>query len=292
MIDYHVVKAWAFDDTHYSYTERDSILYALSLGLGADPMHSGQLRYVYEKGLLAIPTMATVMGAPGAWWRAPRTGADALKLVHGEQHLRLLRPLPTHGTMIAKNRVQSLTDKGESRGAIGVVTRDLIDAATGELVAQGKNLSFLRGDGGFSAISGASDPLPEPLPCVPERPADFVVDLPTLPQAALLYRLTGDFNPLHADPELAAAAGFRQPILHGLCTYGMACHAVLRAALDYDASRLRALAVRFTSPVYPGEEIHFELWRVNDGMLRLRARVNARDARNAVVLDNGVVEID
>lgn len=289
MIDYHVVKAWTFDDTHYSYTERDSILYALGLGLGANPLHPGQLRYVYEKGVHAVPTMATIMGAPGAWWRDPRTGANAVKLVHGEQHLRLIRPLPAHGTLIAKNRVHSLTDKGEGRGAIGVVTRDLIDAATGELLAQGKNLSFLRGDGGFSAISGISDPLPEPLPSVPERHADFVVDLPTLPQAALLYRLTGDFNPLHADPEIAAAAGFRQPILHGLCTYGMACHAVLQAVLDYEAVRLRALAVRFTAPVYPGEEIHFEFWRISEGVLRLRARVNAR---NVVVLDNGVVEIN
>jgi acyl dehydratase len=289
MIDYRVVKAWVFDDVRCSYTARDSILYALSVGLGTDPTDPEQLRYVYEKELCAVPTMATVMGAPGAWWRDPRTGADALKLVHGEQSLRLIRPLPPYGSLIAKNRVQSLSDKGEGRGAIGVVLRDLIDEATGELVAQSRNVSFLRGDGGFSASGGVSDPLPDPLPAMPQGPADMTIDFPTLPQAALTYRLTGDLNPLHADPEIAAAAGFKQPILHGLCTYGIACHAVLRAVLSYNAARLRGIAVRFTAPVYPGEEIRFELWRADERTLRLRARVVTRDA---IVLDNGVVEID
>jgi acyl dehydratase len=289
MIDYHVVKSWKFEDVRYEYTARDSMLYALSVGLGAEPTDRGQLRYVYEKDLHAVPTIATVMGAPGAWWRDPRTGANALKLVHGEQSLRLIRPLPAQGCLIARNRVHSLSDKGEGRGAIGVVLRDLIDDGTGELVAQSRNVSFLRGDGGFSACSGVSDPLPDPLPPLPKCPAELVIDIPSLPQAALIYRLTGDLNPLHADPEIAAAAGFSQPILHGLCTYGMACHAVLRTALSYDATRFRGIAARFTAPVYPGEEIRFELWRADARTLRLRARVMARDA---IVLDNGVVEID
>jgi acyl dehydratase len=289
MIDYHVVKSWKFEDVRYPYTARDSMLYALSVGLGVEPTDRGQLRYVYEKDLHAVPTMATVMGAPGAWWRDPRTGANALKLVHGEQSLRIIRPLPAQGCLIARNRVHSLSDKGKGRGAIGVVLRDLLDEATGELVAQSRNVSFLRGDGGFSAFSGASDPLPDQLPSMPEGPADIVVDISSLPQAALIYRLTGDLNPLHADPAIATAAGFTQPILHGLCTYGMACHAVLRAALSYDARRLRAIAARFTAPVYPGEEIRFELWQVDDQTLRLRARVMARDA---IVLDNGVIETD
>jgi acyl dehydratase len=193
--------------------------------------------------------------------------------VHGEQSLRIFRPLHAQGCLIARNRVHSLSDKGEGRGAIGVVLRDLVDEGTGELVAQSRNVSFLRGDGGFSALGGVSDPFPDPLPSMPEGPADLIIDL----------------NPLHADPEIAAAAGFGQPILHGLCTFGMACHAVLRAALSYDATRLRAIATRFTAPVYPGEEIRFELWQIDDRTLRLRARVVARDA---IVLDNGVIEID
>jgi acyl dehydratase len=216
------------------------------------------------------------------------TGADALRLVHGEQHLRFHLPLPVSGTVVVSNRVQSLTDKGPGKGAIGVVLRAIRDAQTGALLAESRNVSVLRGDGGFSAGHGLSDPAPEPLPKMPERAPDLEVDLPSLQQAALLYRLSGDFNPLHADPDVASAAGFDRPILHGLATYGMAAQAVLRAVIDHDAARLRALAVRFTAPVYPGETVRVQLWRESAQVLRLRARV---EARGRVVLDQGVVEI-
>ena len=141
---------------------------------------------------------------------------------------------------------------------------------------------------GSARRAEASDPAPAPLPAVPERVADLEVSYATLPQAALIYRLSGDYNPLHADPDFSARAGFERPILHGLCTYGMAARAVIERVLDFDAARLRRIAVRFTSPVWPGETLRYELWRESDTVLRLRARV---DARNAVVLDNGVVEI-
>lgn len=287
MIDYHVVKNWTFDEVRYQYTERDCMLYALGIGLGADPTDAHQLRYVYEAGLQALPTMAAVMGAPGAWWKDPRTGADAVRLVHGEQHLRFHQPLPVSGTVVVTNRVHSLTDKGEGKGAIGVVVREIRDEQ-GSLLAESRNVSVLRGDGGFSAKSGCSDSLPEPLPSIPERAPDAEAEMQSLPQAALIYRLSGDYNPLHSDPGIAAKAGFPRPILHGLATYGMAGHAVLRAYLDYDATRLRAFSVRFTSPVYPGETVRVQMWRESDRLLRLRARVDARDV---VVLDQGVVEI-
>lgn len=290
MIDYQVVKNWTFDDAEHRYTERDSMLYALAVGFGADPLSGGELRYTYEKNLQVVPSMATVIGAPGAWWRDPRTGADATKLLHGEQRLRLFGPLPPSGTLTAVNRVQSLTDKGAGKGAVGVVSRDIRDVRSGRLLAQSTNVSMLRGDGGFSAAGGYSDPAPEPLPPMPARACDTHVELPTLRQSALLYRLTGDLNPLHADPEVAARAGFVRPILHGLCSYGMACHAVLRAYLDYEASRLRSLAVRFTAPVYPGDVLRFEFWRGTDERtLRLRGRC---EARGVTVLDHGLVEID
>jgi acyl dehydratase len=290
MIDYQVCKQWSFGEVRHRYGEPECMLYALAVGLGADPGSPGDLRYTYEKNLCVVPTMATVIGAPGAWWRDPRTGADGSRLVHGEQRLRLFKPLPPAGTLIAVNRVRSLTDKGPGKGAIGVVTREIRDAQNGELIAEGMNVSVLRGDGGFSAADGRSDPAPTPLPPMPERPFDCSVELATLPQAALLYRLTGDMNPLHADPEFAARAGFVRPILHGLCTYGMACHALLRSHLDFDAARLRSLAVRFTAPVFPGDVLRFEFWRgTNRGSIRLRARCEARDA---TVLDHGVAEID
>jgi acyl dehydratase len=289
MIDYEAVKKWTFDEVRYQYTERDTILYALAVGFGADPLSAGELRYTFEKNLRSVPTMAAIVGAPGTWWADPRIGADIGGIVHGEQRMRWLRSLPTSGTLVARNRVQSLTDKGVGKGAIGVVARDVLDASSGQIIAQGVNVSVLRRDGGFSRDSGICDPPLTGLPPAPGRAPDLEVELPSLPQSALIYRLTGDRNPLHADPRVATQAGFQRPILHGLCTYGMACHAVLRAVLGYDAAPLRALAVRFTAPVFPGDRVRFELWRESEGhTLRLRARV---DARSLVVLDNGVVEI-
>ena len=288
MLDYHVCKDWVFDDIEVRYTERDTMLYALGLGFGGDPVDRGQLRFVFEKSLQAVPTMACVMGSPGIWWKDPRTGADPVKLVHGEQDLRLFKPLQPSGVLVARNRVVSLTDKGAGKGAIAVVLRELFDKASGEKLIESRNVTFLRGDGGFSEISGFSDPGPEPLPAVPQRPADVEVSYTTLPQAALLYRLSGDYNPLHADPDFAARAGFDRPILHGLCTYGMAARGVIERVLDNDAFRLRRLAVRFTSPVWPGETVRYELWRESASLLRLRATV---DAREAVVLNNGLVEV-
>ena len=289
MIDYQVVKNWRFEEARYYYTERDTILYALAVGFGGDPLYDRELQYVYEAGLRAVPTMAAIVGAPGAWWRDPRTGANASGLVHGEQRTRWYGTLPVKGLLLARNRVESLTDKGAGRGAIGVVCRDVVDSQSGDLLARSTNVSVLRRDGGFSGADGVSDPPPEPLPPVPARPPDLQVSLPSLPQSALIYRLNGDLNPLHADPRVAAEAGFQRPILHGLCSYGMACHAVLRTVLEYDAARLRALAVRFTAPVYPGDRLRFQLWRQDDaGILRLRACVESDDR---VVLDNGIVEI-
>jgi acyl dehydratase len=246
------------------------------------------LRFVFEKDLQAVPTMATVLGSPGFWWRDPRTGADWVKLVHGEQDVRLLKTLPVAASLVATNKVVSITDKGEGKGAIAVIERELRDEKSGEVIAKGSNVTFLRGDGGFSQRGGRSDPGPEPLPAVPERAPDVEVSLPTLERQALIYRLSGDYNVLHADPAVAKAAGFSRPILHGLCTYGMAAHALLRTVCQYDAARIRRVAVRFTAPVLPGETVRFQFWDAGHGVFHLRASV---DARNATVLNNGLVEL-
>ena len=286
MLDYQAVKNRDFGEIVHAYTKRDTMLYALGIGIGADPLDEGQLRYVFEKDLRTVPTMAAVLGSPGFWWNDPTTGADWVKLVHGEQHVRLARPLPVEGTVVARNRVVSLTDKGPGKGAIAVMRRDLFERGETEPFAQSTQVAFLRGDGGFSERSGTSDPGPEALPAVPERAPDVQVELASAPQAALIYRLSGDYNVLHADPQVARAAGFARPILHGLCTFGMAAHAVLRSCCEYDASRIRRLSVRFTAPVYPGETLKFEIWKEGGG-LRLRARVEAREA---TVLNNGLIE--
>jgi acyl dehydratase len=294
MLNYDVVKNWDFGSIVQTYTERDSMLYALGLGIGADAVDGGQLQYVYEKDLRTVPTMATVLGSPGFWWRDTRTGVDWVKLVHGEQAIRVFKPLPTTATVVAHNRVMSITDKGAGRGAIAVIKREIRDQSSGELLAEVVHGSFLRGDGGYSEASGGgpapSDPGPPALPAPPESAAHLEVEFATLEQQALIYRLSGDYNPLHADPDVARAAGFNRPILHGLCTYGMAAHAVLRAVTGYDASRIRSFAVRFTAPVIPGETIRFQLWERDSSSFHLRARVH-RAGEATVVLNNGVVEL-
>lgn len=292
MLDYNVVKNWDFGEISHAYTVRDSLLYALGIGMGGDPTDPGQLRFSQEIEQQVVPTMAAVLGTPGHWWRNPATGVDWVKLLHGEQDSTFFKPLPAAGTVIARNRVLTVADKGTGRGAVAEVVRELFDDQNGELLARAKQVSILRGDGGFSAGSGQSDPLPALLPAITQTGApEATVDLASLPQAALIYRLSGDMNPLHSDPQTARAAGYTRPILHGLCSYGMAAHAVLQQYCGYEATRLRRLAARFSAPVFPGETLQFQFWRsgMDDTALRFRARVLARDV---TVLDHGIAEID
>ena len=279
-IDHDKLMNWPFQDLEHRYTERDTILYALGVGCGHNPMDRTDLRFVYEDGLRVLPTMAVVLGYPGFWLKDHATGIDWRKVLHGEQGLILHRPLPTAATVIGKSRVTGIVDKGEGKGALMYSERDVVEQASGDLLCTVTSTTFLRGEGGFGGPTGPS-PAPHP---VPERAPDQTVDLPTLPQAALIYRLSGDTNPLHADPEIAAQAGFPRPILHGLGTYGVAGRAVLRACCDDDPSRLKTLNVRFSAPVFTGETIRTELWR-DGAMVSFRCRVVERDV---VVLNNGL----
>jgi acyl dehydratase len=287
MLNYDTVKNWPFEEMTQRYTQRDSILYALGIGIGADPLDRGQLRFTYEKGLQTVPSMAAVLCSPAMWLSDPKTGIDYVKIVHGEQDVTVHRPLPVAGNLKARTHVTKVVDKGAGKGAVIEQVRDISDEA-GQLLASVRQVSFGRGDGGFAAQGVAGDEAPAALPAVPERAPDFEVTLNVLPQAALIYRLMGDYNPLHADPDVAAKAGFKAPILHGLCTFGMAAHAVLKECCDYDGSRLKRMAVRFTSPVYPGEAVKFQIWKASDKTLHLRARVDARDV---TVLNNGWFEL-
>ncbi len=279
--DPYALLARPFAPVVHDTTARDTILYALGIGLGADPVDAGQLRYVYEEGLQTLPTMANVLGYPGFWAREPDTGIDWRRVVHAEQSIRLHRPLPASGRSVGHTRVTAFHDKGP-KGALMASERRIEDGS-GSLLATVGGLTMLRGDGGSGVTAGT---LPDSHP-VPARAPDAVCDLPTLPQAALIYRLSGDLNPLHADPVVARGAGFERPILHGMATMGVAGHAVLRTILGYDARRMRSMQVRFTAPVYPGETIRTELW-VDGGIVSLRSRVVDRAA---VVLDRGRVEM-
>ena len=290
-LDYERLLNWPFPDIEHSYTTSDTILYALGIGLGADPVDERQLRFVYEAQLAALPTMCVILASPGFWLKEQNTGVDWVRVLHGEQSMQLHRPMPPAGTVIGRMRVSDIVDKGADKGALIYTEKELIDKASGALVATLTSTTFARGDGGFSKPQGveknsSNSPTAKPHP-IPERDPDLTCDLSTLPQAALIYRLSGDRNPLHADPVVARKAGFDAPILHGLCTLGVAGHAILKTCCDYDPARFKSLQLRFSAPVYPGETIRTELWR-DDDVVSFRSRVIERDV---VVLNNGRAQI-
>jgi acyl dehydratase len=275
---------WPFKEVEQTYTTKDTILYALGLGLGADPLDESQLDFTFEENdFKALPTMAVVLAGPGFWVREPESGIDWVKILHGEQGLKIHNPLPPEATVVATTKVTGVVDKGADKGALIYTERTLVNKATGDQLATLSSTSFARGDGGFDGPTGPT----KPVHAIPERQADAVCDLATLPQAALIYRLSGDPNPLHASPSVAKAANFKAPILHGLCTLGVAGHAILKTMCDYDVTRFKSLDLRFSSPVYPGETIRTEMWR--DGtVVSFRSHVVERDV---MVLNNGRVEV-
>jgi acyl dehydratase len=273
----------SFAPIQHRFTTRDTMLYALGAGLGSDPLDRGQLRYVYEDGLTALPTFANVLAYPGFWVRECDAGIDWKRLLHAEQAIELHAPLPVEGLVVGRNRVSGLWNKGAAKGTLMQQVRELEDAA-GLPLATVTQLTLLRGDGGCGSAGEGAPPAPHSLP---ERSADVVCDLPTLAQSALIYRLSGDYNPLHADPAVATAAGFARPILHGMCTMGVAAHAVLRTVLDYDAARFAAMRVRFTAAVFPGDTLRTELW-VDGDVVSLRTTAFER---GVLVLDKGRVDV-
>ncbi len=264
-------------------TKRDAMLYALGVGLGADPMDEQQLQYVYEKNLQALPTMTTVLATPGPWHAAANTGITRSHVVHGEQGFVIHKPLPVDGVITGKTRVVAVLDKGADKGALVLTECDVRDKTSGDLICTLTSTTFCRKDGGFGGPSGPQ----KPVHPIPERAPDQVCDLPTLPQAALIYRLSGDYNPLHAEPAYAANAGYKAPILHGRATFSVAGHALLKTCCAYNASKFKSMEGRFSSPVYPGETIRTEMW-MDGKVVTFRATV---PARGVTVLNNGRAEI-
>jgi acyl dehydratase len=242
------------------------------------------LSFVYEKQLKTLPTMAVVLAHPGFWAGINDLGIDWVKMLHVGQGLTVHHPLPPEGAVIGRSRVADVIDRGADKGALLFYERDVIDAATSTHIATVRQTLLCRGNGGFNRATGD---VPSPH-AVPARAPDHIVEQKTLPQAALIYRLSGDMNPLHADPEVASKAGFPKPILHGLATYGVAFNAVMEKLLGYDVSKFRSFDVRFTAPVYPGETIRTELWR-DGAQISLRATAVER---GKVVLDNGLCICD
>jgi acyl dehydratase len=278
-LNYDGLLARKFPDVAHRYTPRDTILYALGCGYGVDPTDTGQLRYIYEEGLQVAPTMATVLGHPGFWIKEPDTGVDWKKVVHGTQSLTIHRPLQPSGDLIGRTRVTRIVDKGPKVGALVYSERSVIDRADSRPVCTLSQVTVCRGDGGFGGPTGVR----EERRTMPARAPDFTVDLPTTTQAALIYRLSGDLNPLHADPAVARTAGYDRPILHGLATFGVAGHALLRACCNYEAAQLRRMEGRFTAPVFPGENVRTEIWSEASKTVQFCCRVPGRD--RAVISD-------
>jgi acyl dehydratase len=285
-IDYDRLRQRLFPVVRHAYDERDVLIYALGIGLGFDPMDDRQLPFVMREKLAVFPTMAAILAYPGLWIREADTGLDWEHALHSEQGMEFLKPLPLAGEVEAQTRIVGIVDKGADRGALIYTERTGVDVATGEACFKVRHTTFARKDGGYG---GPSDATRDPHQ-VPEREPDLSVDLPTMPQQALLYRLNGDPNPHNADPAAAKAAGLPRPILHGLCTYGIAGHAILRACCAYDARALRALDVRLAAPVFPGETIRTEIWwQPGDEVASFRSKARESDR---VVLNNGRAEIN
>lgn len=276
-IRYDHVMGLTARDQAFAYGDRETMLYALGIGLGADPMDRGELSFVYENGLRTVPTMATVMA-----WGAGRvgdTGINYAMVVHGEQRLTVHRPLPGAAEILADSRFLECLDKGPGKGAVLVQETVIREKGSDAPLCTLVSSIFARADGGFG---GPSEGGPA-VHAVPDRAPDLEIDIPTRPDQALLYRLSGDRNPLHSDPDFARAVGFPRPILHGLCTYGLTCRAVMKAYCDNDPTRILAHDVRFSAPVFPGETVSVQLWRDGD-TVSFEARVKAREA---VVIRNG-----
>ncbi|MDB5988019.1 MAG: hypothetical protein JWR16_3072 [Nevskia sp.] len=282
---YEKLRNWSIAPVEQAFDARDTILYALGVGAGQpSPVCRSELQYIYGPKLCALPTMATVLGADPMWIRAPGTGIDWRTVVHGEQFLRIHKPLPAAGRVVGRARVDEIYDKGVGKGAVLFYSIDLHDAADDSLYATVTLSAFIRGQGGFG---GPASGAPKPYPVPEDRRPDQTLALTTRPEQAAIYRLCGDYNPMHVDPEAAAEAGFEKPILHGLSAYGTAGRAILGLLCENQPERLRTLNVRFTNFVYPGETLSVEVWRQSVGTAAFRVRVIER---NVVALSNGYAE--
>ena len=279
-INYDEIMSMTSENVEISYSDKDSILYSLGVGLGNDPMNMAELKYVYENSQVALPSMAT-----NFQYHSPlllKANINFILVVHGEQKLSFSNPLPVSGDFISNAKVIGCYDKGAGKGAIIDVETTINLKKDNTEICKLVSTTFARGDGGFG---GPESPKNEIFK--PEGDPDFVHEIKTKPDQALIFRLSGDYNPLHSDPNFAKTAGFEKPILHGMCTYGIACRSLVESVCEGDAKRLKKFDCRFSSPVYPGETIVTEMWK-NGSKVYYQSKVKERDK---IVIKNGVSEI-
>ncbi|HVZ06720.1 MaoC family dehydratase [Rhodopila sp.] len=265
------------ENVRYRYEERDTLLYAVSIGMGRDPLNEKELHYVYENyPLRVVPTQAVVVARQKLIWDV---GLDVGQFLHGEQRLTLHRPLPRAATLLADAWISEVYDKGPGKGCVIQLDGVVRDADGGLPLFDWMSLIVARGDGG---VGGPSGKVPAPHP-MPTRKPDLVATAETRRDQPLLYRLNGDRNLVHVDPKVARDAGFHTPILHGACTYAVAAREVLAHVCDYDHTRVHSCDVRFSAPVFPGEHVETQIW-VDGEAVSFRARSVERDV---IVLDHG-----
>jgi acyl dehydratase len=277
-LDYDELMATSVVDLPHSYSDMHSMLYAISVGMGRDPVMPRELPYVYEQGspLQTMPSMATVL-VPNMF--PPDLGWDFSQVLHVEQRLELYRPLPPAGDLLITRRIAAAYDRGPTHGALVLFEAEARLAKDDTALFTIGNTIMARADGGFGGPRGKGPAAHR----VPRREPDLSCDLDTRADQALLYRLNGDRNPLHADPELAKQVGYPVPILHGLCSYGVACHAILKTICDYDFTLIRGMDARFSSPVLPGDTITTDMWQ-DGNVISFQCSVKDRDV---IVIRNG-----
>jgi len=246
-----------------SWTSKDALLYAVGVGAGAeDPLDPRELRFTTEnsQGIeqRVLPTFAVIIGGGGMNLDAVGP-INMAALVHGEQSITLHRPIPVEGTLVSVGKITGIYDKGSGMVIVAEASATLKD--TGEPLLTTSMSAFIRGEGGWGGDRGPSGPRNVP----PDREPDHVVTYRTRPDQALTYRLSGDRNPLHSDPEFAKRAGFPRPILHGLCTYGFTGRALLHSLCDSDDARFKSMEARFARPVMPGDTLTVKIWVTGDG---------------------------
>jgi acyl dehydratase len=273
------LRGYAIPQGRDDYDPRDVIIYALGVGTGLSP-DVDETRFLFERQLQVLPTMALVLGTPGFWPMDPKSGLDWQNILHGEQRLKLFQRLDPAGMVQGETRITDLADKGPGKAAM-IRAIKILKTLGGTAIAEATETWVVRGGGGFG---GERDLPGKPLPPVPERAPDFAVSLPTSLAQAATYRLSGDRNPLHIDTTAARQLGYDRPILHGLSTMGVIARALIHACGHGDAARLNEIALRFTAPVYPGDTICTDIWQESD-MLRFRA---IAVERTLVVADNGI----
>jgi acyl dehydratase len=284
-MNYAKLRAYDSGDLVHRYTHKDSILYALGVGFGMDPSDPHQLAHLYEEKMRVLPTMASILAAPGAWMKERKDlGIQWRLALHGSERVTVHQPLPAQGTLVGRTKVVGISDKGADKGSVVALKKTLRLADSNELVAVCERQLFLRGDGGFASDTTPGDLIESPRDVARDGGPSHAFEIATRPDQALIYRLSGDMNPLHADPDSARRAGYPRPILHGLSTMGTVCQGLVRELCGYDANRIREIHVRFAAPVFPGETLRVSYWLAGRSEVGFNAEVVERDAK---VLCNG-----